>query len=84
MKRREEMTPELVETCLQALEQGQTIETILSQYPEAAADLAPLLQAAQHSRAAASTLRVPLAARARSRARFLDRAKHLRTTVVSP
>lgn len=84
MKRREAITPELVEACLQALEQGQPIEVILSRYPEMAADLAPLLQAAQHSRATVSILRVPLAARARSRARFLERAKHLRTTAVSP
>lgn len=84
MKHREEVTPELIEACLQALEQGQPIEAILARYPEQARNLAPLLRAAQSGRAMADTLRVPSAARARSRARFLERAKHLRTTPVSP
>lgn len=71
------LTPELLETCLQALERGQSVEEILARYPALAADLEPLLRAAKHSRETAQMLRVPLAARARSRARFLEAATQI-------
>ncbi|WP_299030365.1 DUF5667 domain-containing protein [uncultured Thermanaerothrix sp.] len=83
MKSPSGVTPEVLEACLQALERGQAIEEVLARYPEQAANLAPLLQAAQSSRALASTLRMPLGARARSRARFLAHAKTLPSAAAS-
>lgn len=69
------VTPEMLEACLCALEQGQAVEAILARYPaEQAEELAALLRVAQHSRQAAANLQVPLAGRARSRALLLDRA----------
>jgi hypothetical protein len=78
MKRRD-LTPELLEVCLQALDRSQSVEEIVACYPALAADLEPLLRTAMHSREAAEMLRVPLAARARSRARFLEAAAHLQS-----
>lgn len=72
------MTDELLnalDDCLQQLQAGANLETVLQRYPALAADLRPLLAAAQ---AATRDLAVPRPAQLASRARFLGRAAALR------
>lgn len=52
---------------------GETLESILKDYPQQAAELRPLLESAQQARAGAMYLR-PVSGMMRSRARFLEAA----------
>jgi hypothetical protein len=71
-----------LETCLQAMEKGESLDSALKRYPRLSADLRPLLEAAW----AARTLRpsqVPVRAIARSRSRVLTAAAGLRSQKAS-
>jgi hypothetical protein len=63
--------------CLSALEAGATLESALARYPHLAAELRPMLQAAQAARPT-EILRVPQHSEATSRQRFLARARELK------
>jgi hypothetical protein len=66
-----------LESCLSALEEGETVETALAGFPEVRAELQPLLQAAMAARTAALTDAFE-AVKLRGRARFLQNAAQLR------
>jgi hypothetical protein len=66
-----------LETCLQAIEKGETMDSALARFPSLAADLRPMLEASLHAR----TLRGAQpsdAAQRRGRVRLLQRAAELR------
>lgn len=63
--------------CLSALEAGATLESALARYPHLAAELRPMLQAAQAARPT-EILRVPKQSEEASRQRFLARARELK------
>lgn len=66
-----------LETCLQAIEKGETLDAALARFPSLAAELRPMLEASLHAR----TLRgsqPPDAAQRRGRARLLQHAAELR------
>lgn len=68
--------------CLEALEEGQTIDQALAQFPEAELELRPMLEAHQHL----ADVRVAhsLEAKADSRRRFLAKAESLRNGSEQP
>lgn len=66
-----------LETCLQALEQGETIDSALTLFPALAADLRPILEASLQARTV-GRVAVPEEAQQRGRARVLRRAAELR------
>jgi hypothetical protein len=68
---------ETLETCLEAIAGGQNLERCLALYPGQAAQLLPVLEAAQAMRSLADSP-LPAAAYQRSRARLLSRAAWLR------
>ncbi len=72
-----------LETCLQALEQGEDVETALRRYPDLAKDLRPILEASLHARTLAAT-EVPAEAQRRGRARLLQRVAELREAQRAP
>lgn len=63
--------------CLSALEAGATLESALARYPHLAAELRPMLQAAQAARPT-EVLHVPHQSEEASRQRFLARARELK------
>ena len=68
---------EVLETCLQNLEQGADIETVLRRYPELADELRPILEASLN----AKKMAVPVPAAdvvRRNRAKVLQRAAQMR------
>ncbi len=65
-----------LETCLQALEQGQTPDSALARYPEFAAQLRPLLEVSLRARTS-SGHPIPDEIRRRGRARLLQHAAQL-------
>ncbi len=74
-----------LENCLQAINDGEALDSILERYPHLAADLRPLLEAAQMARTlrpgpgqAVNRSPVPQNAQTRSRARVLSAAARLR------
>lgn len=72
-----------LEACLQALEQGETLDAALARFPALADDLRPILQASLHAR----TLAAPPpsdAVQRRGRARLLQRAAEMREAKVAP
>ncbi len=72
-----------LETCLQALEQGETLDSVLARFPALAADLRPILDASLHAR----TLSGPPpsdAVQRRGRARLLQRAAEMREAKRAP
>ncbi|HTX92376.1 MAG TPA: DUF5666 domain-containing protein [Anaerolineales bacterium] len=71
-----------LETCLQGLEHGESLETLLARYPDLAEELRPLLQTAVYARTA-HTDRLPVGALTRSRGRGLALAADLRRKPVS-
>ena len=66
-----------LESCLQQIEQGEPLDTVLARYPELAAQLRPLLEAAVCARSA-RVESLPVTALARQRARGLALAADLR------
>ena len=74
---------EALEICLEQLEQGADINSVLFRYPEFAEELRPILEASVSAR----NLEVPLPsaeAELRNRARILQRAAEMRKTRVKP
>jgi len=74
---------EALEVCLQAIETGTDIESVLKRYPQMADELRPVLDASvqAHSLAAPS---IPEAAMRRGRARVLQHAVGMRESARSP
>jgi len=71
------------EVCLNALETGVDIESVLKLYPQLADELRPVLEASVQARALALPA-VPEAAIQRGRARVLQHANELRKSVARP
>jgi len=67
-----------LQACLQAMENGESLEAVLARYPRFAAELRPLLEASQAARRL-SPERLPVGAITRSRARLLRTAAGLRS-----
>ncbi|HEX9012545.1 MAG TPA: DUF5667 domain-containing protein, partial [Anaerolineaceae bacterium] len=65
---------EILDTCLQRLARGESTAQVLADYPQQAAELGPLLEAARQAGELRAEIRVPPAAMARSRTRFLQAA----------
>jgi uncharacterized membrane protein YgcG len=68
---------EALEICLQAIEQGADVDTVLTHYPDLANELRPILEASKN----ASSLAVPVPSAEvvrRNRARVLQRAAQMR------
>lgn len=72
-----------LETCLQALEQGETIDVARARFPALAADLRPILEAALHARTLGG-LPLPEGIQRRGRARLLQRAAEMREAKRAP
>lgn len=72
-----------LEDCLQALEAGQDLETVLRRYPELANELRPLLEASLQARTVGE-FSVPREAQRRGRARLLQRAAEMRESKRTP
>jgi hypothetical protein len=75
-----------LETCLQALDQGEAVEACLARYPALADELRPILIAALQAREAAAP-EVPAGVAQRGKARLLQAAAEMRarqTTVSAP
>jgi hypothetical protein len=68
---------EALESCLEAMENGDSLDTCLERYPDVASELRPLLEAALAAKSIAD-YRVPEAAFHRSRSRILAKASQLR------
>lgn len=68
---------EALENSLQALEQGQNIESVLSQYPDLARELRPILEASLLARTSGAAP-LPSGVQRRGRARLMQRAAELR------
>ena len=66
-----------LENCLQALEQGQSMDSVLKRYPGLAAQLRPMLEASLQARTS-ERLPVPSEAQGRGRLRLLPRAAEFR------
>ncbi|HUH98637.1 MAG TPA: DUF5667 domain-containing protein [Anaerolineales bacterium] len=66
-----------LESCLQALEGGQTIDSALEHYPELAPELRPILEVSLQARTL-KTASIPEGVQRRGRARLLQRAAQLR------
>jgi len=72
-----------LETCLQALEQGETIDAALARFPALAADLRPILETSLHARTLGG-LPLPEGIQHRGRARLLQRAAEMREAKRAP
>lgn len=72
-----------LEGCLQALEQGQTLDSALARYPERAAELRPLLEVSLQARTLGGRP-IPSEIQRRGRARLLQHASHLRQAARGP
>jgi hypothetical protein len=68
---------EALESCLMAMENGDSLDTCLERFPDLAGELRPLLEAAQAAKSIADD-HVPNAAFHRSRTRILGKASQLR------
>jgi len=68
---------EILETCLQALDEGADVESCLARYPQLADELRPILDAAMQARAVAVT-EIPADVARRGRARVLQAAAEMR------
>jgi hypothetical protein len=69
---------DVLETCLQSLENGADMETLLSKYPDMADELRPLLEASLRARSMAEHAAPSAAGMRRGRARLLQRAAEMR------
>lgn len=72
-----------LEICLQELEKGREVESILAQYPDLADELRPILQTAIKARSMSAPEPASDAQR-RGRARVMQRAAELRESKVAP
>jgi uncharacterized membrane protein YgcG len=72
-----------LEICLQAIEQGETINAALGRFPALAGELRPMLEASLHAQALAGAA-VPSDAQRRGRARLLQRAAEMREAKRTP
>jgi hypothetical protein len=70
MTERDELLAAL-DACLASLEEGASLDSVLAGHPALAAELRPLLLAAQSAGAGAELSRVPVGAQAESRSQFL-------------
>ncbi len=68
----------ILDTCLQRIQMGSSIEEALADYPEQAPELRRLLQISLSARPQAGELRPPASAQADSRRRFLSQAGQLK------
>ncbi|MEJ2264901.1 MAG: DUF5666 domain-containing protein [Anaerolineales bacterium] len=68
---------EAFESCLEAMENGDSLDTCLERYPDLAGELRPLLETAQAARSIADDS-IPNSAFHRSRSRILGKASQLR------
>lgn len=66
-----------LEICLQALENGDSVDAILARYPDLESELRPILEAAQQARAMPAPMPSPEAMR-RGKARLLQQAAEMR------
>lgn len=73
----EDRVLEAFEDCLARMQAGASLEQVLARYPAWRQELRPMLLAAQAARQAGANVRVPQAAMARSRAKFLQKANHM-------
>jgi Domain of unknown function (DUF5667)/Domain of unknown function (DUF5666) len=73
----DEQILEAFEDCLTRLQAGASLQQVLALYPAWEGELRPMLLAAQMARQTGAGLRVPRAAMARSRAKFLQKANQL-------
>jgi hypothetical protein len=71
---------EALETCLERIQAGASLEQALAAYPQWVEELRPLLLAAQSAQTLGKSVLVPKAARARSRAAFLQAARQTAQT----
>jgi hypothetical protein len=69
--------PDILENCLLRMQQGETLETVLAQHPDLAAQLRPLLETAARARSARPE-DLPGTLLARQRTQLLARAAELR------
>lgn len=74
---------EALEVCLNALETGANLESVLNLYPHLADELRPVLEASIQARSMAAVA-VPEAAMRRGRARVLQHAAEMRAAAVKP
>ncbi len=65
-----------LENCLQNLEQGQDLDTVLARYPKLADELRPILEASLLARTSDRTIQID--AQRRGRARLMQRAAEMR------
>lgn len=72
-----------LETCLQALENGETLDSALARFPALAADLRPMLEASLHARTLGGSPPSDAVQR-RGRARLLQRAAEMRESKRAP
>lgn len=72
---------EALEVCLQELEQGVDLETVLFRYPELAEELRPILEGSIHARSMAILAPAPEVVR-RNRSRVLQQAAQMREASV--
>ena len=72
-----------LETCLQAIEQGETLDAAVGRFPALAADLRPMLQASLLARTLAGSP-VPDVVQRRARSRLLQRAAEMREAKRAP
>lgn len=72
-----------LEICLQAIENGETVDAALARFPALAADLRPMLAASHHARTLGG-LPVPDAVQRRSRSRLLQQAAQMREAKRAP
>jgi hypothetical protein len=68
---------EAFEDCLARLQSGASLEQVLALYPDWGQEFRPMLLAAQAARQAGAGVRVPRAALARSRSKFLQKANQM-------
>ncbi len=72
-----------LDVCLQALEQGKDLESVLRDYPEFSRDLRPILETSLKARSLGD-ITVPADVHRRSRSRLLQRARELRLEQQNP
>src|SRR5574342_1045233 len=74
---------EALEVCLQDIEQGADIETVLFRYPELVDELRPILEASANAKSMAVSTPAPEVLR-RNRARLLQYAAEMREAKIQP
>ncbi len=68
---------DVLDTCLQALEQGRDLNTVLGDYPDLAQELRPILEASLQARSLGE-ITIPANVQSRGRIKLLQRAEALR------